>query len=153
MKKKNIDKSLVTLPVLTSNKNIVWYKIFYLKDSLIMQLSLWIIRGFKIHKHMSKYCVCDVGLTHNLLYNVQTFFIQCINYFRYQNGLYSINALRQRPFLSNGAHVKGLYDVSDGWTKPDFRCTFLNCTPPIGKTVQTSTSQNGLGVVCAGNEH
>ena len=70
--------------------------------------------------------------------------------FSTHNGLFSINALRQRPFLSNGALIDAPYDITDGWDKPDLRCTTIGCSPPTPKLIPMQSTDSGVGVVCAG---
>ena len=75
---------------------------------------------------------------------------QIILFLRVHNGLYSINSLRQRPFLSNGAHLAVPVEVVDGWEKPELRCTTIGCTPPTPTVVPKTTIDNELAIACIG---
>jgi hypothetical protein len=73
-----------------------------------------------------------------------------VAFFSVHNGLYSINSLRQRPFLSNGALLANPVKVVDGWEKPELRCTTIACTPPTATVVPMTTNAKNLSVVCVG---
>ncbi len=72
--------------------------------------------------------------------------------FRVNNGLYSINALRQRPFSSIGSlqNTSSLM-IDDAWDVPNNRCTLLNCLPPTPSIVKIESTSTKLGVACRGN--
>jgi hypothetical protein len=69
---------------------------------------------------------------------------------RIHNGLYSINALRQRPFLSNGGHLAVPVEVVDGWEKPELRCTTFVCKTPTHTVEPMATTEKELGIACLG---
>ncbi len=68
-------------------------------------------------------------------------------------GLYSINAFRQRPFLSTGKflmnHIKMLSNINDALGKPQFRCTTLQCKRVQYQSVE-KVNGTGVGVICSG---
>lgn len=76
---------------------------------------------------------------------------QC--FIRVNNGLYSINAYRNRSFSSLGTFQNKSLNVSNGWDVPSNRCTVLNCLPPIPTLTKITTSETKLGVACKGTTY
>ena len=68
-------------------------------------------------------------------------------------GLYSINALRQRPFLSTGKYLNNyvnmVSNISGAWPNASSRCTTLHCDIVQSQTVE-KVSGSGVGVICLG---
>ncbi len=111
----------------------------------------WKIKKYNSQMHImfSNYIGCT-GILKIWNYLLKRKKVKYFLIFRANNGLYSINALRQRAFSSLGSLQKSSLEIIEGWEKPENRCTLIRCLPPPATLVKIDTTQKTLGVACKG---
>ena len=66
-------------------------------------------------------------------------------------GLYSINGLNDRPFLSDGTFINGTWKEIENYQNSSLRCSTFNCTSEVPTLVPfNGTTSESIGVACVG---